>query len=887
MANGANLGNAYVTIMPEMTQVEKGITDGLTGSAVAAATTKAGKGIGAGVATGAAAGLKKLVMPAAVAVSAGVAAKALYEVGEEFNNMSNIIARGTGATGADLEKLNDSAKNVGANVGNSFDEVGQTIADFSTRMGLAGAELETVATKFLKAGSMLGESIDLAQLTGAFNAFSLSGEEASEAMDDLFTVSQSTGISMNSLIGAIKGNAGAMQSLGFDFQHTAAMAGLLDKAGIDASSTFAKMSKGLVTLAKDGEQPQEAFQRITQELQSFIDAGDDAAALNLASEIFGTRGAAQFVQAVKSGTLNIEEMTAALADNDNAILNTASNTGTIAGKMAILSNNFKELAAEIGVPIFDILNEALAKVTPPLKDLAKYFRENKDAAKNLVEGVALAGAAILGLKVASKVTGVIGSVAKSISGIASKATTAAGGLTKLGSATSKAGKAFGASAKEMAASALVFVGLGAGIILAAAGVALLAQSAIALSEHGSSAAIAMLGMVAAFGALVAIMTIAGSVGTATAGGLLALGASVLMVSAGLALVLAVLPPVIDALTNFAVAVLPIVIQGLQVFGEIIATVFLGVIATITAVAGAFNSMAETIGGIVVSVIQAAGNVIIGIISAIAGGIALVIGSITGLVVAFTMLAGTLPLIAGYGPGAALGLMEIAAAGLALIPSFWVWGSVADGIERIGNACTQISASVWSARDGMDNFRSAVEYAQEKVESFLPAIQNTFNQAQQVVNQSCDQMRIALAALASVAYGYGWDTGISFANAFNDAIKNLKMPHFHLKTKTETVGDQTIELPESIQVDWYAKGGIFNRPSVIGVGEAGREAVVPLSGAAMQPFADAIADHMGGGKTINVYIDGARINDNDAIESQLFGLLQELNRLNIMQGAGGR
>lgn len=45
---------------------------------------------------------------------------------------------------------------------------------------------------------------------------------------------------------------------------------------------------------------------------------------------------------------------------------------------------------------------------------------------------------------------------------------------------------------------------------------------------------------------------------------------------------------------------------------------------------------------------------------------------------------------------------------------------------------------------------------------------------------------------------------------------------------------------SFDVDWYARGGIVNQPSVIGVGEAGPEAVVPLSGSRMKPFTDALA-----------------------------------------------
>jgi SLT domain-containing protein len=43
------------------------------------------------------------------------------------------------------------------------------------------------------------------------------------------------------------------------------------------------------------------------------------------------------------------------------------------------------------------------------------------------------------------------------------------------------------------------------------------------------------------------------------------------------------------------------------------------------------------------------------------------------------------------------------------------------------------------------------------------------------------------------------------------------------------------------VEWYANGGIINRPSLIGAGEAGPEAVVPLSASRLKPLTDAIAE----------------------------------------------
>ena len=55
---------------------------------------------------------------------------------------------------------------------------------------------------------------------------------------------------------------------------------------------------------------------------------------------------------------------------------------------------------------------------------------------------------------------------------------------------------------------------------------------------------------------------------------------------------------------------------------------------------------------------------------------------------------------------------------------------------------------------------------------------------------------------------------------------FKVPHIDIGSKSVTVGDKTVTVP-TFNVSWYAKGGIFDSASLIGVGEAGPEAVVPL------------------------------------------------------------
>lgn len=60
------------------------------------------------------------------------------------------------------------------------------------------------------------------------------------------------------------------------------------------------------------------------------------------------------------------------------------------------------------------------------------------------------------------------------------------------------------------------------------------------------------------------------------------------------------------------------------------------------------------------------------------------------------------------------------------------------------------------------------------------------------------------------------------NGIRISIPKPKMPHFNVSWNDFG----PIKLP-SVSVNWYAKGGIFGSPSVIGVGEAGQEAVLPI------------------------------------------------------------
>ena len=100
---------------------------------------------------------------------------------------------------------------------------------------------------------------------------------------------------------------------------------------------------------------------------------------------------------------------------------------------------------------------------------------------------------------------------------------------------------------------------------------------------------------------------------------------------------------------------------------------------------------------------------------------------------------------------------------------------------------------------------------------------------------------------------------SFFN-FNWSLPKLKMPHLKI------TGEFSISPPKvpKFSVDWYARGGVFDKPTLFtsggrlgGLGEAGAEAIVPLENNTqwLDKIASMLSDKLGGGRNIVLQVDG--------------------------------
>lgn len=166
--------------------------------------------------------------------------------------------------------------------------------------------------------------------------------------------------------------------------------------------------------------------------------------------------------------------------------------------------------------------------------------------------------------------------------------------------------------------------------------------------------------------------------------------------------------------------------------------------------------------------------------------------------------------------------------------------MSDGISAILSGLTGIFSGAWNA------VTSVVEGAINAIGSIVAG---GLNNALAVVGGIFDGIKGAIDDAMGGAKNVVSDAIGAIKGFFDFRFEwpHLSLPHITYELIEVPVLGQ-IPNPATLGVEWYAKGGVFNGPTVIGVGEAGSEAVVPFNKRGAAPLAEGIADELGGSAT---------------------------------------
>lgn len=319
--------------------------------------------------------LKSIAIGAAVSASAlgaakaaSSAAKALYSLGDKFNSAQKAIRIGTGATGAALEALQGDFQAVYASVPTSAENAAKAIADYNTRLGLSGPELQSISKQAIQAASLLGEDLNgvIEGSSKAFQQFGLESAEMGAAMDHAFKVSQSFGIGFGSLMNKVKEYGPNLQKLGYSFDSAAVMVGKLEKAGFRTEEVINGLKKANAVFMASGKDSKTGFADYYAAIRG---AGSEAEASKIALELFGAEAGTAMTRAIRSGALSIGDLTAEIQANKETIGGAAEDTYTFSERMQMLGQKMEVVFAPLAKSVFGTLE----KLTPIFEQIADVF----------------------------------------------------------------------------------------------------------------------------------------------------------------------------------------------------------------------------------------------------------------------------------------------------------------------------------------------------------------------------------------------------------------------------------------------------------------------------------------------------------------------------------
>lgn len=192
-----------------------------------------------------------------------------------------------------------------------------------------------------------------------------------------------------------------------------------------------------------------------------------------------------------------------------------------------------------------------------------------------------------------------------------------------------------------------------------------------------------------------------------------------------------------------------------------------------------------------------------------------------------------------------------------------WNAVKTVVSTVCGAVRSAVQTAWPAISGaVRTAAGAIKAAISGISSVVGGVRSTFNSLKNAMANPIESARTlikgAIDKIKSVFSGLHLD------------IPKPRIPHISVSGGSAPFGIGGKGSLPHFDVQWYAKGAIFTRPTIlgnaVGVGEKGPEAILPVS-----ELPDLLGIDGSGDSRPNVYVGDIRV----APESELYALLMEL------------
>lgn len=240
---------------------------------------------------------------------------------------------------------------------------------------------------------------------------------------------------------------------------------------------------------------------------------------------------------------------------------------------------------------------------------------------------------------------------------------------------------------------------------------------------------------------------------------------------------------------------------------------------------AMDTLGPIIGAVLTVIVSTVVPILTSIMDTVAQVLAVILATVTNVMAAVsTVIQGAWTLIQGIFQ-TVLGVILAVTTGDFTMLQQGV-SNILNGLAGIVSGVLQGIASVFSGQ--WNAIRAVVTGVCNAVSG---AVSGAFNGIKSVIDSTMNGAKNTVSGALDAISGFFAGLHLQFPH--------INLPHFSIS------GDFSLVPPSvpSISVSWYRTGAIAMGASVVGIGEAGPEAVVPLSGREMDPYADAVASRL--------------------------------------------
>ena len=350
---------------------------------------------------------------AAAAVLAGSVASF-----KDLDNGYDIIVKKTGATEDAFDSLKATADEIFGESVFDMSDIGAAIGEVNTRFGYTGDVLKSAAKQYLQFAKVNDADVSdsVAKTARIMQAWDLSAENLPDLLGMITAKGQETGVAVSALMDKVLDNNAIFKEMGLSLEESISLMAQFEKNGINDSTALAALKSSVKNATKEGKSLSEALAESVSDIKN---ATTDTEALQKATELFGTKGAAEMATAIREGRINFDDLSGSMTDYRDTVKKTYDATLDPLEESKQVLNNLKlagaDLAAEAlkeGKPLIDDVVKGIKGVTDWFKKLSP---EQKKVLTKAIEITAVVGpgVTILG-KLTKGVGGFVGTGAKMV-----------------------------------------------------------------------------------------------------------------------------------------------------------------------------------------------------------------------------------------------------------------------------------------------------------------------------------------------------------------------------------------------------------------------------------------------------------------------------------------